>query len=94
MKQHGHNALMNCIDDLIYTGLPSKIYESYHFLLSLLQDLGLQISQSKLISPDTEVTCLGIVVNIIKGTMYIPFEKLQEIQKTASILVRFFTRYC
>ena len=66
MKQHDHNALMNYIDDLIFIGLPSKIYQSYQFLLSLLKDLGLQVSQSKLIPPDTKVTCLGIVVNTIK----------------------------
>ena len=59
MKQHGHNALMNYVDGLIYIGLPSKIHQSYQFL----QDLGLQVSQSKLIPPHTQVTCLGIVVN-------------------------------
>ena len=58
MKQHGHNTLMNYIDNLIYIGLPSNIHQSYQFLLSLLQDLGLQVSQSKLITPHTEVTCL------------------------------------
>ena len=41
MKCHGHNALLNYIADLIYIGLLSKIHESYTFLLSLLQDLGL-----------------------------------------------------
>ena len=65
IKQHGHSALINYIDDLIYIGLPSKIHQSYQFLLSFLQDLGLQISHSKLIPPDTRVTCLGIEVNTI-----------------------------
>ena len=31
IKIHGHNALMNYIDDLIYIGLPSKIHDSYQF---------------------------------------------------------------
>ena len=31
MKQNGHNALFNYIDDLIYVSLPSKIYDSYTF---------------------------------------------------------------
>ena len=35
MKQHGYDALMNYIVDLIYIGLPSKIHESSQFLLSL-----------------------------------------------------------
>ena len=64
MKRHGHNALLNYIDDLIYIGLPSKIHESYTFLLSLLQDLGLQVSQKKLIPPSTEVVCLGILIRL------------------------------
>ena len=80
MKCHGHNALLNYIDDLIYIGLPSKIHESYTFLLSLLQDLGLQVSQKKLIPPSTEVVCLGILINTVNKTISIPPEKLQEIK--------------
>ena len=56
-----------------YIGLPSKIHQSY-------QDLGLQVSQSKLIPLHTQVTCLGIVVNTITRTISIPTEKLQETQ--------------
>ena len=60
MKHFGHNALMNYIDDLIYIGLPSKIYHSYHKLLSMLDELGFEVSQSKLVSPSNSVICLGI----------------------------------
>ena len=60
MKKHNHNALLNYIDDLIHIGLPSKIHQSYQFLLSLLKDLGLEVSNSKLVPPSTCVTCLGI----------------------------------
>ena len=42
MKQNGHNVLFNYIDELMYVELPSKIHDSYQFLLSLLQDLGLE----------------------------------------------------
>ena len=79
MKLHGYDNIMNYIDDLIYIGLPSKIHQSYQFLLFLLQDLGLQVSQSKLLSPHTEVTCLDIVVNTITSTISVPAEKLHEI---------------
>ena len=44
MAQHGHPHLHNYIDDLLYCGLPSKIYSAYEFLLQLLQELGLDIS--------------------------------------------------
>ena len=55
MRCHGHNALLNYIDDLIYIALPSKIHHSYQFLLSLLQELGLEVSHKKLVPPSTEV---------------------------------------
>ena len=80
MKCHGNNALINYIDDLIYIALPSKIHESYEFLLSLLQDLGLEVNQKKLVPPSTEVVCLGILINTINKTISIPPEKLQEIK--------------
>ena len=81
MKNFGHNALMNYIDDLIYIGLPSKIYNSYSQLLSLLEELGLEISQSKLVPPSTSVVCLGIQVNTVARTLSIPDEKLAEIRQ-------------
>ena len=82
MTSHGHTGLFNYIDDLIYTGLPSEIMNSYQFLLDLLQDLGLDISQKKLVPPATSVTCLGILVDSINRTISIPQEKLQEIITT------------
>ena len=80
MKQHGHNALFNYIYDLIYVALPSKIHESYEFLLSLLQELGLEISESKLLQPSTQVICLGILVDTVNRTISIPPDKLQDIK--------------
>ena len=80
MKKHNHNALLNYIDDLIYIGLPSKIHQSYQFLLSLLKDLGLEVSDSKLVPPSTCVTCLGIQVDTVNKTLSIPEKKLQEIK--------------
>ena len=80
MKQNGQNALFNYIDDLIYVGLPSKIYDSYTFLLSLLQDLGLEISKSKLVEPSTQVVCLGILVDTVNRTISVLPDKLQDIR--------------
>ena len=79
MARHGHNALMNYIDDLIYCGLPSTAHQSYQFLLNLLQDLGLDISHKKLCPSDTKVICLGILFNTIDRTISIPSNKLSEI---------------
>ena len=82
MTSHGYRGLFNYIDDLIYTGLPSEIHNSYQFLLDLLQELGLDISHKKLVSPATSVICLGILVDSVNKTISIPEQKLQEIIKT------------
>ena len=51
MTKNGFPGLYNYIDDLIFTGLPSKIHPAYRFLQGLLEDLGLDISQKKLVPP-------------------------------------------
>ena len=79
MQQHDFPHLLNYIDDLIYTGLPSKINHSFHFLLHLLQDLGLDISQKKLVPPSTSVICLGIQIDTVNRTLSIPHDKLIQI---------------
>ena len=50
MMSYGYMGLFNYIDDLMYTGVPSEIQNSYQFLLDLLQELGLDISPTKLVS--------------------------------------------
>ena len=75
MTQKGHNALLNYIDDFIY-----KIHDPYAFLLDLLQDLGLEVSDSKLVPPSTCATCLGIQVDTVHRTISIPDGKLQDIK--------------
>ena len=81
MANNGHNALVNYIDNLIYCSLPSTVNQSYQFLLSLLQDLGLDISEKKLCPPDTKVICLGILFDTVDRTIFIPPNKLSEIVK-------------
>ena len=79
MQQHGFPHLFNCIDDLIYTALPSNIHNSFQFLLQLLQELGLDISHKKLVSPSTSVVCLGIRIDTVNRTLSIPDTKLDEV---------------
>ena len=79
MAAHGYPLLFNYIDDLIYTGLPSQMDDSFNFLKNLLVELGLDISPKKLVPPSTSVTCLGILINSIQKTISIPPEKLAEI---------------
>ena len=84
MGKNGHNALMNYIDDLIYCGLQSTVDQSYHFLLNLLQDLGLDISYKKLCPPDTKFICLGILFDTVNRTISIPTDKVSEIVKVCN----------
>ena len=57
------------------------VNQSSPFLLSLLQDLGLDISEKKLCPPDTKVICLGILFDTVDRTISIPPDKLPEIVK-------------
>ena len=80
MKNNFHFPyLYNYIDDLIYIGLPQDIHTSYSTLMALLQELGLEISQSKLVPPTTNAVCLGIEINNSSRTLKIPDDKLLEI---------------
>ena len=79
MVSHGFPDLFNCIDDLIYVGLLSKIDAAYQFLLSLLPDLGLAVSTKKLVSPSTSVVCLVILIDSQHRTISIPSDKLIQI---------------
>ena len=49
------------------------------FLLALLQDLGLPVSERKLEAPCRELTCLGIVFDISCQQIRIPQLKLLEV---------------
>ena len=84
MTSKGHS-ITNYIDDLIGHALPSQAHESFNTLTSLLQELGLQISSKKLISPTTRAVCLGIEVDTVNFTLAIPQEKLNEIGSTCDL---------
>ena len=82
MKNHGFHTIFNYIDDLIYVGLPHEIYQSFTFLQHLLQDLGLEVSPSKLVAP--QVLYLGILVDMVAQTISIPKDKLHQIKDICS----------
>ena len=76
MKQEGHQ-IWNYIDDFLCVALPSKIQHSFARLQNLLQELGLTISQKKLVV----VVCLGILVNTEDCSVSIPGKKLSSIKQ-------------
>ena len=64
--------------DLICTGVSSKIHQSYTFLLQLLQELRLGISDEKLVPPSTSVVYL---INTGTRAISIPEKKFEEIKQ-------------
>ena len=87
MHQRGHDVI-NYIDDILGIELRSRVDASFDALSSLLERLGFEISQNKLIRPSTCVNCLGILVNTENFTLSVPPQKLQEILLTCQAWCR------
>ena len=70
-----------CPTWMIYWGaeVPSKARDNFNSMATLLQNLNIPISKSKLTAPTTKINCLGIEVDSVKATLSIPTEKLHEI---------------
>ena len=43
------------------------MWKSYDALTQLMQELGLTVSSKKLVPPAVQVTCLGILIDTVKG---------------------------
>ena len=70
--------MIDYIDDYIGMGVPSVAWASYDALTDLMRELGLTISSKKLV---TQVTCLGVLIDTVRGTIAIPPEKLADISR-------------
>ena len=75
----GHYCI-NYIDDHVLFGNEASCNSAFERLQELLQELGLEISVHKNVTPDTKVTCLGVLVDTVEGTVSVPPEKLAEIK--------------
>ena len=80
MKCKGHT-IINYIDDFLGCGTPTTAEIAFKNLFQLMNDLGLTISERKLVHPSTRAICLGIMVDTIAGTLSIPDEKLAQIKQ-------------
>ena len=87
MRKRGYDVI-NYIDDVIGFGTVSTANPAFQCLYQLLENLGFEISKTKLVAPTTKVTCLGVSINTEDFTVSVPSEKLQNIshlcQKWAS----------
>ena len=82
MRQKGFTVI-DYIDDYVGVGVPSVADASYAALIDLMNEFGLTISQKKFVPPSMQATCLGVLIDTVKGTISIPPEKLQDV--TASV---------
>ena len=55
--------------------------KSFDALLDIMMQLGLTVSDKKLVEPTTKVVCLGILIDTVQGTVSIPPEKLEAIKE-------------
>ena len=79
MKCRGHN-IINYIDNFLRCGTPTTAEITFKNLFQLMNDLGLTISERKLVHPSTRAICWGIMVDTVTGTLSIPDEKLAQIK--------------
>ena len=70
MHQKGFT-IIDYIDDYVGIGIPCVTYASFHTLLDLMMQLGLTVSDKKLVSAAMQVTCLGVLIDTIEGTISI-----------------------
>ena len=76
---HQRGFCVDYIDDYVGMGIPDVSHVSFATLFKLMNDLGLTISDSKLVPPSTQVACLGVLIDTENGNVSIHPEKLRQI---------------
>ena len=71
--------LLNYVNDFVGAEAKELIWKAYRFLSKLLEDLGVETSQQKIVEPTTRLEFLGITFDAEKQSMEIPLSKVQEI---------------
>ena len=64
-----------------------KAQKSFDTMCTLLRDLNIPISESKLTPPTTKIVCLDIKVHSERATLSVPVEKLEEILQSSKCFV-------
>ena len=83
MLQKGFQ-VTNYIDDIIGIATKSQTEDSFNAFTNLLAELGLDISQKKLICPTTKAFCLGVLNDTEDLTISVPDDKLKILGKLAT----------
>ena len=83
MRNRGFD-IINYIDDFLGFGTPTVAKNAFNTLHDLMSQLGLAISQKKLVPPTTKAICLGIQIDTVAGTVSIPQDKLQQVKNVVT----------
>jgi len=76
--------IFNYIDDCIGCDDPVLAGNGFDVLVKLMSELGLPISKEKLYAPSSCVPCLGLLIDVAKGTVTIPSDKLEQVIQTCN----------
>ena len=71
--------IIDYIDDYVGIGVPSIASALYAALIELINELGITISQKKLVPSLMQVMCLGLLIDTVNGTISIPLDKLCDV---------------
>ena len=82
-EKHGVHRIMHYLDDFLLFGAPgsSQCGEALQLAMDCCTRLGAPIAESKMEGPKECITFLGIELDIAKGELRLPKEKLQRIQR-------------
>ena len=79
MNKHGHNVLLNYIDDLIFCGLSCIIHQSYQFLLKITPRLRFRYKYEEVVTATYHQNgCLGILFDTVQHVVEICLLWLQK----------------
>ena len=71
--------LLNYVDDFLGAETKDRIWQAFHHLKTLLEQLRVDTAPEKTVPPTTRIEFLGITLDAQQMTMEIPTEKIQEI---------------
>ena len=72
--------MINYIDDFLGYSMLRNTHVAFDVLRDVLTQLGLTISTKKLVHLSTQAVCLGVLIDMVTGTVFIPDEKLKSIK--------------
>ena len=93
LRQEGF-CIIDYIDDYVGVGVPGVAHKSFNHLVELMHQLGLTISEKKLVPPSTQVVCLGVLIDTERGSVSKPNDKLNQIWNLLSFLECLVSNQC